>query len=340
MLYIARIDQIDMMLLNLLKKAGINGFFFSLIGMVVLAWLFPFYGTSESPLHLSEITHYGVSVIFFFYGLRLSPGKLRAGLRNWKLHVVIQSTTFILFPVLILLLFLIIQPGEDNHLWTGVFFLAALPSTVSSSVVLVSIARGNIPAAIFNASISSIIGIFITPLWMSLFLGNTAESVDLGNVVFKLFLQVLAPVIIGLTLHGKLKDVAERFGREMRYFDQLIILLIVYSAFSESFYEGMFQSSSLASIAFLAGGMLLFFFVMLLLMTGLSALFRFSREDKVTVLFCGSKKSLVQGAVMGKVLFPDPVLLGLVLLPVMLYHGLQLLAGSALAERMGRGSSR
>lgn len=318
---------------NQLEKAGLNGFFFALILMVILAWLFPFYGTEESPLPLSAITTYGVSFIFFFYGLRLSPEQLKVGLTNWKLHVVIQLTTFVLFPVIVLV-FSFLLNGEYELLWLGTFYLAALPSTVSSSVVMVSIAGGNLPAAIFNASISSIIGIFITPVWMSFFIDETGSSTEFNDVVLKLCLQVLVPVIVGFLLHAWLGKLAARFKSTLRYFDQSIILLIVFTAFAESFYGNMFSNHSLLEIIVLAILMLSFFLLMLALMNLLSNTLKFSSEDRITVIFCGSKKSLVQGAVMGKVLFPDPQALGVILLPLMLYHALQLVAGSAIAQKM------
>jgi len=321
-------------LISHLKKAGLNGFFFALLLMVLLAWLFPFYGTIESPLPLSAITKYGVSIIFFFYGLKLSPEKLRIGLSNWKLHLLIQSTTFILFPVFVLTFSFLLNDPDYQLLWIGTFYLAALPSTVSSSVVMVSIAGGNLPAAIFNASISSVIGIFITPLWMSFFIDETGSSVELINVIIKLCLQVLVPVILGISLHRKWGSFAEKYKDELRYFDQSIILLIVYTAFCESFYGNMFQDHPLTEIILLGVVMLGFFLLMLTLMFVLASLFKFNREDRITILFCGSKKSLVQGAVMGRVLFPNPVTLGVILLPLMLYHALQLIAGSVIAERM------
>ena len=321
-------------LLSHLQKAGLNGFFFALLVMVLLAWLFPYYGTSESPLPLSIITKYGVSVIFFFYGLKLSPEKLRTGLSNWKLHLLIQTTTFILFPIFVLAFSFLLNDPDYKLLWIGTFYLAALPSTVSSSVVMVSIAGGNLPAAIFNASISSIIGIFVTPIWMSFFIDETGSSAELLDVIINLCLQILAPVILGILLHHKWGSVVENYKNELRYFDQSIILLIVYTAFCESFYGNMFSTHPLTEILILAFIMISFFLVMFTLMYMLSSLFKFNREDTITVLFCGSKKSLVQGAVMGRVLFPNPISFGLILLPLMLYHALQLIAGSIIAERM------
>ena len=133
-----------------LNRVGLNTFFFLLVGMIFLAKAFPEWGSDTSPLPLKTITGIGISVIFFFYGVKLSPEKLKQGLSNWKLHLVVQSTTFLIFPLVVLLLYAI-WGDEANLFWIGTFYLAALPSTVSSSVVMVSIAGGNLPAAIFNA---------------------------------------------------------------------------------------------------------------------------------------------------------------------------------------------
>lgn len=323
---------------NQLSRVGLNGFFLCLLLMVFLAWLFPSLGSEGSVIPLDHVTFYGVSVIFFFYGLRLSPDKLRTGLRSWRLHIVVQSTTFVLFPLLAMLIIHFFGAATEP-LWVGFFYLAALPSTVSSSVVMVSIAGGNMPAAIFNASISSIIGIFITPLWMSLYGHHAEGDIDLSSVVVKLCLQVLLPVIVGLLLHGKLGAWAEKYKVWLKNFDQLIILLIVFTAFSESFLNNMFAGFTSLQIVALGALMLLFFFAIALVTYSVASWLKFSREDRITILFCGSKKSLVQGAVMGRVLFPHPVVLGIILLPLMLYHALQLLSGSVIAQAMARNDS-
>jgi sodium/bile acid cotransporter 7 len=321
-----------------MQQSGLNAFLFLMLLAVLLAWLFPYYGTDQSPLPLSFIIKYGMPLIFFFYGVRLSPEQLKKGLANWRIHLLIQCTTFILFPAIVLLFSFLRDDPDYKLLWLGTFYLAALPSTVSSSVVMVSIARGNLAAAIFNASISSIIGIFITPLWMSFFIDEVASSAQFIDVIIKLCLQVLVPVILGLLLHNLLGSFIEKNKNILRQFDQLIILLIVYTAFSESFYGNVFNDHSLIEIVILAIVMLSFFLFMFGLMHVLSVLFKFSREDRITILFCGSKKSLVQGALMGRVLFPHAAALGIILLPLMLYHALQLIAGSAIAQKMSRSS--
>lgn len=328
-----------MKIILLLRKAGFNNFFLLLLAMVVLAWLFPDWGSEESPVLLKEITTWGVSLIFFFYGVRLNLQQLLKGLRDWKLHLLIQSTTFLLFPLLILLVNLVAAGDQQNLLWLGVFYLAALPSTVSSSVVMISIAGGNIPAGIFNASISSILGIVLTPLWMSLYMDTSAGVPgDFSNIIFSLALQVLLPLVTGLALNNYLGKTAEQYKNILRSADQFIILLIVFRSFAGSFYGKAFDGYSFAEIALLSLLMLLLFVAMVSVMSALAEGGKFSREDKITILFCGSKKSLVQGAVMGQVLFTNPVTLGVVLLPLMIYHALQLLAGSILAKRLQQGT--
>jgi sodium/bile acid cotransporter 7 len=317
-----------------LNRVGLNSFFLLLVGMIFLAKAFPEWGSESNPLPLKSITGIGISFIFFFYGVKLSPEKLRQGLSNWKLHLVVQSTTFLIFPLVVLVLYAF-WGDEANLFWIGTFYLSALPSTVSASVVMVSIAGGNLPAAIFNASISSMVGIFITPLWMDLMLPETAMDFDLTDTIIKLSFQVLVPVVLGLFLHKYLVNFVNKYQRALKNFDQGIILLIVFTAFAESFSQNMFDGHTAGELILLGALMLGFFLLMMGLMYLLAKTLKFSREDMITVIFCGSKKSLVQGAVMGRVMFPDPVVFGVMLLPLMIYHAQQLMVGSAIAQKLG-----
>ncbi len=325
-------------LTHTLSKVGLNTFFFLMIGAIFLAWLYPPIGVAGSPLHLPAIAGFGVSVIFFFYGAKLSPESLLHGLKKWRLHLVVQLSTFVLFPLTIMAARSLFSDYFSTTLGIGIFYLAALPSTVSSSVVMVSIARGNIAAAIFNASISSILGIFITPLWMSSVLAKSQPGFDITHTILQLCFQVLLPVVAGLLLHHKLAHWLSGYKNTLRSFDQLIILLIVYTSFCESFSGDQFKSFSISEIIILGAMMLTLFLVVFALMNQISVWMGFKREERITVIFCGSKKSLVQGVVMGKVLFTDPAILGVVLLPLMLYHALQLMAGSTIANVMGKES--
>nr|WP_276497584.1 bile acid:sodium symporter family protein [Pontibacter litorisediminis] len=317
-------------------RVGLDWFLLALIGMIVLAYLWPELGVDREPISLSDVANYGVSVIFFFYGLRLSPEKLKVGLSNWKLHMAVQLSTFVLFPLLILPLHAVFKDTPQELLWLGVFYLAALPSTVSSSVVMVSIAGGNIPGAIFNASISSLMGIFITPLWMGLFLTTSTGEFDMGSVMGKLVLQVLMPVVFGVILHRYWGSFAERNKGRLRVFDQVIILLIVFTSFSESFARKMFSGYSVGDILLLGAAMIGLFFLVYGIIIGITKLLGFNRENQITAVFCGSKKSLVHGTVMSKVLFPGGTMVGIILLPIMIYHALQLLASSIIAQAEAR----
>lgn len=320
---------------SLLQRSGIDGFLSGIIAMIVLAYFFPGPGTAVYPVSLGDIANYGISVIFLFYGMRLSPEKLRSGLANWRMHLVVQATTFIVFP----LLAIAVKPlfGEaDEPLWLAIFYLAALPSTVSSSVVMVSIAGGNMPAAIFNASVSSLLGVFITPLWMGLFLTAGGGRVDAGDIVLKLSLQVLLPVVVGLLLHRRFGGFAEKHKKRLRYFDQAVILLIIYTSFCHSFTEHVFARYDAWVITALGLGMAVLFFFIMLAVTLVSRLMKFSRADRITILFCGSKKSLVHGTVMVRVLFRPGADTGIILLPLMMYHALQLVFAGIIARRMAR----
>ena len=318
------------------KRTVIDGFFLLLVTVVVLAWLQPSIGAGKGAFSLSSIANYGISVIFFFYGLRLSGEKLRSDIGNWRLHVLIHFTTFILFPLLILLLRPLFKGDDNTLLWIGIFYLAALPSTVSSSVVMVSIAKGNVPAAIFNASISSLFGVFITPLWMSLILSSAPEigSATLWSIIGKLVLQVILPVALGMALNNRWGYFAEKKSNYIRMFDQSIILLIVYTSFCDSFANNVLYFFSIRTIIACTAGMLILFFLVFGIVGVVCRRLKMNREDTITAQFCGSKKSLVHGTAMSKVIFSGHSGTGVILLPIMIYHALQLMVVSALAKKL------
>jgi sodium/bile acid cotransporter 7 len=321
-------------LLKLLNKVGLSVFFLLLITMIFVAWLFPSPGMKGSLFPMTWIAQYGPALIFFFYGLKLSPDDLKAGVKNWPLHLAIQATTFIVFPLVILAIKFVFGSVGDPNLWLGAFYLAALPSTVSSSVVLVSIAGGDIPLAVLNASLSSLLGIVLTPLWLSLFLVTGTTSMDLGPTILSLAFQVLLPVLLGVSLNRFWGGWAAKNKKLLKMSDQFVILMIVYCAFCESFGTHQFDTFSPLSIVVLGALMLGLFLAVFFALDALAKVFGVKRPQRIALLFCGSKKSLVQGASMSPVLFPH-IAGGVVLLPLMLYHALQLMAGSVIAQKMG-----
>ncbi len=314
----------------------IDKFVLFLIGSVVIAYFYPMAGSGSSGLLLGKISTIGVSLIFFFYGLRLSKEKIKSGLKNWKLHFLVQTSTFLLFPLVVLILYPFIQDEQQEILWLGLFFLAAVPSTVSSSVVMVSIGRGNIPAAIFNASISGVIGIIVTPLWMGLFLHQTQLDFDFTEIYIKLILGIILPVIVGILIQKRWYSFALKHSRELSLFDKSVILLIVYRSFATSFNDAVFSSVAVIDLIVLGAIVFALFFVLYGIVYIISVILKFSREDKITALFCGSQKSLVHGTVFSNVLFNGFYAAGIILVPLMLFHSLQILVISIIAAGYGR----
>jgi len=318
-----------------LQKVGINGFLLGLFFAIALASVIPEVGSAESGIPWKPIINIGIAFVFFFYGVKLDPDQLKRGLSNWKLHLLIQSSTFLIFPVLVWVLMKFI-PWIDEDFKLGIIYLSVLPSTVSASVVMVSIAGGNLPGAIFNASISSLLGVVLTPAWMGILAGEVDGKIDFWSTLGELSVKVILPVTLGILSHGWLFPKLKSILPKLKYVDQSVIMIIVFTSFSESFGQGIFSNYETKSLLLVAVTMLGIFILVMALMEVLSNLFGFSFQDRVTTLFCGSKKSLVHGVVIGKVIFPDAAVLGLVLLPVMLYHIQQLILGSILASYLGR----
>lgn len=304
--------------------------------MILLGYLLPGIGAKGSSIELKTVIRFGISLLFFFYGLRLSPEKLVNDLKNWRLHLLIQSITFLVFPALVLLFYPLFKGTENELLWLLVFFLAALPSTVSSSVVMVSLAEGNIPSAIFNASISGVIGILITPFWMGIFLEKQSDAFAFSQVLIDLVVQILIPLIFGLLLHRFWGKWASRHKRYLSLFDKSVILTIVYHSFSDSFQNGIFSSIQLHDLLLLSASVLTLFFVVFYGSKTLTRLLHFNREDSITIIFCGSKKSLVHGSVMASVLFAGTSMGSLFLVPVMIYHAFQLFYISIVARKYSK----
>jgi len=321
-------------ILKILNKAGINGFLVGIFAAILFAFLLPEFGSSESPMPWKPIINLGIALVFFFYGVKLDPNQLKKGLKNWRLHIVIQCTTYLIFPGIVLLLFFIF-PSVNSDFKLGITYLSVLPSTVSASIVMVSIAKGNIPGAIFNASISSLLGVLITPAWMGI-LGNSSNfEIDFLPTLFELSVKVLFPVILGAFLHQWIYPKLVMHIGKLKYLDQTVIMIIVFTSFAQSFSQHVFDTYKAATLLEVSLTMLGVFFMVWGTIEVICRILKFSREDRITALFCGSKKSLVQGVVIGKVIFPDPAVLGLILLPVMIYHIQQLIAGSILASWLG-----
>lgn len=317
-------------------KLKIDNFIVAISVVVVFAYFFPHLGGNHSFLPINLLSSIGVSLIFFFYGLKLSPEKIKNGLRNWQLHVLIQLSTFLLFPLLIIAFYPLTKTPQAHNIWLGFLFLAALPSTVSSSVVMVSIAKGNVPAAIFNASISGLIGIVITPLWMGIFLEKSSGDFHLSTIYIKLLSEIVLPVFIGLMLQKYLGKYALKYNSYLTTFDKSVILLIIFKSFAVSFEEGIFSTVRVFDLCIITIAVLILFYFVYFLTRYLATKLGFNRGDSIAAQFCGTKKSLVHGTVFSKIVLPATLPIGIVLLPLMLFHAIQLFIISVVATKYGK----
>jgi len=314
-----------------------------LIGMVVavtLAWACPGPGADGGWLHPELLTKGGVALIFFLHGLALSFAALKAGTLRWPLHVVVQTCTFVLFPVLGLLLLALAGRWISPELRLGFLYLCALPSTVSSSVAMTAAARGNVAAAVFNATLSSLLGVFLTPFWMgALMKADGGAGLPLGKVIVDLVCWLVLPLLLGQLLRPLLGSWATRNKTLINKVDRTTILLLVYTSFCDSFKQGIWSGHGVVSPLIGFVGSLVIFVLAMTIVSFICTRLHFTPEDKIAAVFCGSKKSLASGVPMAKLMFGAHPALSMILLPIMIYHPLQLVICGVLAGRWARRSA-
>lgn len=320
----------------MLKKIKIDRFVIAILISIILAYFFPYLGSSRSPVDLDTVSSFGISLIFLFYGLTLDNEAIKNGLRNWKLHASVQASTFILFPLVVMVFYPFVKDTAYQLLWLSFLFMAALPSTVSSSVVMVSMAKGNLPAAIFNASISGILGIVFTPLWLMPFAQKSDVEFDFTAIYLQLITEIIIPLALGLLLRKFLAHWARRNKRTLDLFDKFIILLIIYKSFVHSFEDRIFSSLDIKDFILMVVLVLGLFFLIYNITGWISKWLKFSHEDRITNQYCGTKKSLVHGAVFSEALFGSTNIVGILILPLMFYHAFQILIISIYATKEGK----
>lgn len=274
-----------------------------------------------------------IGLLFFLYGARLSTREAIDGLRNWRLHGLVVGVTFVVFPLLGLAFLLVPDAVLPLELKLGLLFLCCLPSTVQSSIAFTSVARGNVPAAICAASLSNLLGVLITPLLTGLLLA--AQGGVSGDAVLKVALQLLAPFVLGQLLRRWIGDWVARHAAVLKIVDRGSILLVVYVAFSAGMTEGIWGRLSPLALGALVVAVLVLLGVVLGLSHLLPRALGLPRGDRITVLMCGSTKSLASGLPMASVLFVGGGV-GLLVLPLMLFHQLQLVACAVIAGRAAR----
>lgn len=319
------------------SKIKIDPFVYAIVSAVFLSYLIPFFGNKElvKPI-LLEVSSIGISLIFFFYGLKLNYTIIKEVVKNWRVHLIVQCATFLLFPLLVLLIYPFIKTDLAHTLWLSVFFLAVLPSSVSASVVMVAVAKGNVPVAIFNASLSGIIGILITPIWMSYFIDVQTMEFDFNEIYFNLVTEIIVPLALGIVLQRYIGGWAIRNTEKISMFDKSIILIIVFKSFSESFLEGIFKTIGFSDMAILILSVIFLFWLVYYIIKFVCFRLNINREDSIAIQFCGSKKSLIHGSVMSKIMFANLPFVGIMLLPLMLFHGFQIVFVSFIAAKRAK----
>lgn len=316
-----------------MRRLALDAYTIALMGMIVLASLLP--ASGSAAVALDQVTTVAIGILFFLHGAKLSREAIVAGITHWRLHLLVLAATFVMFPLMGIALKPLALPLLTPELYMGILFLCVLPSTVQSSIAFTAMARGNVAAAVCSASASNFIGIFLTPLLVGALMLQSAGVTGGFEQAMKIVQQLLLPFVAGQLLRPWVGAFIDRHKPVLRYVDQGSILLVVYSAFSESVVEGLWQHISGATLAVLIAISCLMLAIALGLSTWASRRLGFSKEDEITIVFCGSKKSMASGVPMAKVLFA-PSALGMVILPLMLFHQIQLMVCAVLAQRWAK----
>jgi sodium/bile acid cotransporter 7 len=316
-----------------------NGFILALMAAVVVAFMWPEPGARGGFLHADLVNNLGIALILFLQGLSLAFEKIKSGAGNWRLHAIIQTFTFLVFPMAGILFHFVVPllwPGEPEAIRDGFLYLCVLPSTISTSVVLTAVARGNTAGALFNAAFSNILGVVLTPLLVQALMHSTGQAGSFGPLLLKIMLLTLVPFFGGMALRPLVKNWVDAQKAWVARISNTVIVFIVYSAFCDSVVERIWQTHGWKMTA------LVFLFV-LLLFAGMSCLIgltcralKLNHEDAITAYFCSVKKTLALGVPLAMLIFGQRNDLSLILLPIMFYHPLQLLVNGILANRWAR----
>ena len=306
-----------------------------LLATVALATVLPVHGRGVAVL--DGLTQAAVALLFFLQGSKLSRRAVLEGLLHWRLHALVFAATFLLFPLLGLALRPWLQPWVGPELYVGVLFICALPSTVQSSIAFTSMARGNVAAAMCSASASNILGMAVTPLLMAAMAGAGTGGVHLSwHTLEGIAGTLLLPFVAGQALQRWTGPWVAKRKAWVRVSDQSTILLVVYGAFSAATVEGLYRHLPPVTLLAVLAICALLLAVVMALLTVVSRSLGFSREDEIAIVFCGSKKTLASGVPMAQILFAGQAV-GLVVLPLMVFHQLQLMVCASLARRYARG---
>lgn len=315
--------------MSLLARLRPDNFTLALVAVVALASIAPLSGRSAEIF--SDATMGAIALLFFLHGAKLSSEAVLAGLIHWRLHVTVAAATWLLFPLLGMVVMLLPETVIPHGLALGILFLCCLPSTVQSSIAFTSIAGGNVPAAICSASTSNMAGVVLTPVLVGLLMGAKGGGISLDSIE-AIALQLLAPFALGQVLRPWIGGWANRNRKVLGLVDRGSILMVVYGAFGEAVTQGLWHQLSPQGLVVMALADAVLLVVVLYATYVAAKRMGFSRPDQIAIVFCGSKKSLATGVPIANVLFPTAAV-GMMVLPLMLFHQIQLMVCAVLARR-------
>lgn len=308
-----------------------------LLAMVLLATLLPIHG--QGAVFFDRFINVAITLLFFLHGAKLSREAVIEGLTHWRLHGVIFAATFVLFPILGLLLKPVLLMLLTPALYLGILYVCVLPSTVQSSIAFTSIAKGNVAAALCSASASNVLGIFLTPALVSILISSQiGQSGNSGQAILSIVMMLLLPFMLGQVCRNKIFPLIKRYPLLVRIVDQGSILLVVYAAFSEAVNEGLWQQLSGSMLTTLILVCCALLAVVMIALVVISRALGFNKADEIAILFCGSKKTLASGLPMAKILFiGQPI--GMLILPLILFHQIQLIVCGVVAAHYAKRTS-
>ncbi len=312
-----------------LRRLKPDRYVLAILATVFLASVIPVRGLLA--IGFSWLTTGAIALLFFLHGARLSREAVVAGMTHWRLHLIVIATTFVLFPILGLAAQRLPSALLPSALSAGLLFLCCLPSTVQSSIAFTSLARGNVAAAVCAASASNLLGVFVTPLLVAVTMGAHGAGLSLGEFR-SVILQLLLPFVAGQVARRWIGSWIGRHRALVGYVDRGSILLVVYGAFSAAVVAGLWRRVSAGQILVLILACAVLLGIVLAITVSASRAFGFGKADEITIVFCGSKKSLASGVPMAGILFP-PASAGLMVLPLMIFHQIQLMACALIAQR-------
>ena len=314
----------------MLKLLALDRFTILLVLMVLIATLLPISG--QFAYYFNILTTVAIAVLFFLHGAKLSREAVIEGMLHWRMHALVFIFTFLIFPLIGLLSRPVLEPVLGQQLYWGFLFMCFLPSTVQSSIAFTSMARGNVAGAVCSASFSNIIGMFITPILVSYFiLGQSQHDFDPTKSIVQITLLLLVPFILGQLLRPFIFPQMRKFPSVVKVFDQGSILMVVYGAFSSAVVAGLWQQVSGITLIYLTLACSVLLTIVMLLALYLPKWLGFNQADQITIFFCSSKKTLASGVPMAQILFIGQPL-GMIVLPIMIFHQIQLMVCGVIAN--------